>query len=295
MKQFDRKTLSGLGITLPETDMEALCRLLTETLELRVGEQMSRRLSDDLMDEFDRVIDAGDDDAVAQWLEEYLPEYSAIIDGECQRLLQEVRDNALAVMEAVPPHFSASEIRKGQELTFGRWPADHPLRWTVLDADRAGRTALLLCTEAIELEEFQPGDKDPGWPKSHMRAWLNGTFLFSAFRERERRCICKCALSTLGDEKSLRHSDSVFLLSKPEVEIYLKAKTSRCVPASQHAEEQGVSIYGEQKRCYWWMRSGSSQRACAVTDGGSMVSTRGALSDYAGVGLRPAVRIRMQR
>lgn len=295
MKQFDQTLLNRLGITLPDADMKELCSLLTTTHEIRIGEHMSQGLTDAQLCEFEALIDAQDDEAIAQWLDENRPDYQEIIEEEFEILLQEVRENARHIMEAVPPHLSAQEIKKGQVISLGRWPENHPLQWKVLEADRAGCTALLLCTEVIELEEFQPGDKDPSWPQSHMRAWLNGTFLRGAFREREQRYIRKCALSTPGDEKTLRHSDSVFLLSRQEVEIYLKNKSDRRSPASAHAEAQGVSVYGDLGRCYWWMRSGSRERACAVSDEGNMVSTRGVLTDYPGVGLRPAIRIRLQR
>ena len=108
MKQFDQTLLNRLGITLPDADMKELCSLLTTTHEIRIGEHMSQGLTDAQLCEFEALIDAQDDEAIAQWLDENRPDYQEIIEEEFEILLQEVRENARHIMEAVPPHLKLS-------------------------------------------------------------------------------------------------------------------------------------------------------------------------------------------
>ena len=64
MFTLDKDFLEGLGVDdMPEAEMKAFLEHLQEEMEVRVGERMSAGMSDEQVDEFERIID-GDKVAV---------------------------------------------------------------------------------------------------------------------------------------------------------------------------------------------------------------------------------------
>ncbi len=68
MFQFDESFLEAVGLSgMPEEEKENFLQYAQDQLEVRIGEKMSEGLSDEQLDEFERIID-NDQNIVQQWL-----------------------------------------------------------------------------------------------------------------------------------------------------------------------------------------------------------------------------------
>lgn len=89
----------GLGAMSPE-DKESFILYLAEELELRVGTELSKNLSDEQLEQFEKIVETGDQDATASWLEQRCPDYKDVVKQEFEKLKQEIqasRDRLLGV------------------------------------------------------------------------------------------------------------------------------------------------------------------------------------------------------
>ena len=68
MYQFDDSFLDSVGLSgLPEEQKQSFLQYAQDQLEVRIGEKMSEGLSEDQLDEFERIID-NDQETVQKWL-----------------------------------------------------------------------------------------------------------------------------------------------------------------------------------------------------------------------------------
>ena len=68
MYQFDESFLDSVGLSgMPEEQKQSFLQYAQDQLEVRIGEKMSEGLSDDQLDEFERIID-NDEATVQKWL-----------------------------------------------------------------------------------------------------------------------------------------------------------------------------------------------------------------------------------
>lgn len=75
MLQLDDNFLKDLGITdLPDDQKQALLQHIYEELELRVGEELAKGLSDKQMAEFEKILDQ-DESTMHEWLQTNVPDY----------------------------------------------------------------------------------------------------------------------------------------------------------------------------------------------------------------------------
>lgn len=75
MFQLDDQFLADAGLgALPASDKAGLLQHLYETLQLRVGTQLSHGLSDAQLEEFERIIDR-DVDVIVAWVERHVPDF----------------------------------------------------------------------------------------------------------------------------------------------------------------------------------------------------------------------------
>jgi len=79
MYQFDDRFLESVGLSeMSEDQKEAFLDYAQEQFETKVGEAMSARLSEEQLNEFDKIID-GDAAIVQDWLSRY-PDYETDLD-----------------------------------------------------------------------------------------------------------------------------------------------------------------------------------------------------------------------
>lgn len=91
MFQLDESFLVGLGLgSMPAEEKEAFLSYLYEELELRVGTELSKNLTDEQLEEFEKIIDSGDEGASLEWLESHCPNYKEVVAAELEKLKQEI-------------------------------------------------------------------------------------------------------------------------------------------------------------------------------------------------------------
>lgn len=77
--EIDDILVAALGFgDLPSDARERLRQWMYQTLEERVGEALTDGLTDQQLTEFEALIDAGQEDASAEWLAVNRPDYQAV-------------------------------------------------------------------------------------------------------------------------------------------------------------------------------------------------------------------------
>ena len=112
--------------------------------------------------------------------------------------------------------------------TFGTWSGS-VLTWEVLTVDRTNKRVLLVTQNVIGNNTMNfKGDNmttlsdygTPYWRDSNPRKWLRETFYPSAFTAEEKGKIAELILTESAQDGYKDVIDTVFLLSKTEVESY---------------------------------------------------------------------------
>lgn len=94
MYQLDDKFLQDLGLGgMPDDQKQAFLQHLYEELELRVGTRLSEGMTDEQLSDFEKLIDANDQQGALNWLETNRPNYKQVVAEELEKLKQEVIDN----------------------------------------------------------------------------------------------------------------------------------------------------------------------------------------------------------
>lgn len=137
MYKFDDNFLESVGLgSMPAEQKEAFLQYAQDQLEVRIGEKMSEGLSEDQLDEFEKIIDndqatldkwiagAGDykndvvyqklaeniggseddilgDYVTAKWLNQNCPQYQQIIQDSVNALRDEISANKDALLESM--------------------------------------------------------------------------------------------------------------------------------------------------------------------------------------------------
>ena len=92
--------LDEAGIDLTGQDVDALLAHLNQTLEERVGTEITESLDDTQLDELLAVQENGSDEEVGAWLEKNVPELQEITQDEIDILLGELSENADSINQA---------------------------------------------------------------------------------------------------------------------------------------------------------------------------------------------------
>jgi len=72
-----------------------------DTLEIRTSIALEEKLSDAQLGEFERLQEAGDDDAVMAWLRQAVPDYDTVVADEAESLKQDIKRTAAILRQAV--------------------------------------------------------------------------------------------------------------------------------------------------------------------------------------------------
>ncbi len=95
-----KELIESLNINLSGQDAETLLTHLNETLQERVGAEITESLGDEQLKDLLDVQEKGDNQAVAVWLQANVPELEAIVQDEVDILLGEVASSGDAINEA---------------------------------------------------------------------------------------------------------------------------------------------------------------------------------------------------
>jgi len=105
MFQLDDNLLKELGLgDLPADEKNKMLAHIYETLELRVGMKLAEKMTDAQLDEFEGYIDRNDEDGALKWLESNFPNYKDTVADELNKLKEEIKAQAPAIMKATLAH-----------------------------------------------------------------------------------------------------------------------------------------------------------------------------------------------
>lgn len=89
--QFDDKFLQEMGLSaMPEDQKQAFLNYVQEELEIRIGERISKGLTETQLNEFDMITDPAE---AAKWLENNRPDYREIVTRTINEMKEEIRAN----------------------------------------------------------------------------------------------------------------------------------------------------------------------------------------------------------
>lgn len=148
----------------------------------------------------------------------------------------------------------------GNYIFFGTYPQSRsgndktPIEWLVLD--RKGQSVLLISKYGLDCQPYDSDSKDyVPWEECSLRAWLNNSFIKTAFTENEQGKILLSKVDN-RDANGKTTQDKLFLLSLTETKKYYHlendwdgSKTLCCSP-TQYAKGQGA-----KDASLWWLRS----------------------------------------
>ena len=101
MLQIDNNLLEEIGLgSLPAEEKARMLRHIYETLEMRVGMTLAAQMSDQQLDEFEALAKQNNDKAALQWLEANFPDYKKVVEEELNKLKEEIRKDAQALIDA---------------------------------------------------------------------------------------------------------------------------------------------------------------------------------------------------
>ena len=89
--QFDDKFLQEMGLqAMPEEQKKAFLAYAQEELEVRIGERISKGLTEVQLNEFDLITDT---DEAIKLLEKNRPDYREIVNRTIEEMKDEIRAN----------------------------------------------------------------------------------------------------------------------------------------------------------------------------------------------------------
>ena len=89
--EFDEKFLQEMGLSaMPEDQKQQFLDYVQEELEVRIGERISKGLTEVQLNEFDMITDQIE---AAKWIEENRPDYREIVNRTIEEMKAEIRAN----------------------------------------------------------------------------------------------------------------------------------------------------------------------------------------------------------
>lgn len=96
--EFDEKFLQEMGLSaMPEDEKQRFLDYIQEELEVRIGERISRGLTEVQLNEFDMITDQSE---AAKWLEVNRPDYREIVERTITEMKAEIRANRAKLVGA---------------------------------------------------------------------------------------------------------------------------------------------------------------------------------------------------
>ena len=89
-----KELLEEYGIELGSQDVASLLQHLNDTLNERIGAEVTDSLEDEQLDELLKLQESAGDEQVGAWIEQHVSELQQIIQDETDILLGELAENA---------------------------------------------------------------------------------------------------------------------------------------------------------------------------------------------------------
>ncbi len=276
-------------------DYESAYVLLEETRnnDIVVSSKYNRAMS---------YIDSGDYEAAYALLEE-IEKTEEIASNKYNRALESIdsgdyetayilldglgyKDSA-EIIERIKLQYQRSILTKanvGDYIVFGTYEQDNKvsngkenIEWLVLAKE--GNRVLVISRYALDSEEYEPYQviagfgREATWEDSHIRYWLNETFIDSAFSSEELEMIDRTMVTADKNPKyktspGNNTTDRVFLLSIQEANNYFSSDNARQCQRTPYDKAQ---VGSENDNCTWWLRSpGTPRNAACVNSAGEI-------------------------
>lgn len=95
---LDEKFLQEMGLSaMPEDQKQKFLDYIQEELEVRIGERISRGLTQEQLNEFDAITDQAE---ATKWLEKNRPDFREIVNRTLEELKEEIRANRARLVSA---------------------------------------------------------------------------------------------------------------------------------------------------------------------------------------------------
>jgi hypothetical protein len=99
MIKLDDNLLAELGLaSLPPEEKKKMLAHIYETLEMRVGMELAKQMSDTQLSEFEQFINRNDEAGALHWLESNFPNYKNVVAAEFEKLKAEIRQLAPQIL-----------------------------------------------------------------------------------------------------------------------------------------------------------------------------------------------------
>jgi len=233
---------------------------------------------------------------------------------------------AAALAEAGSTGTSGAVPAPGDVILFGSYEQDNqpdngpePIEWTVLEVQE-GKALLLSCCGLDAVPYHEPWNEDDfTWETCTLRAWLNDSFLNTAFTGEEQGKILLTAVDNGPEQGNSQWTldggndteDRIFLLSFAEAARYLdlqyvymhdpdeKSNAAAQARPTAYAVARGVMVNGDyvlrsdRDMGDWWLRSPAHYPgfASAVSVSGFLGAPRASTKTVA---VRPALWIGLE-
>ena len=93
MNYSKEELISKLGIGALDDDIqEQVLGTFLQTLETRTGQAITEALSNDQLDELDKIVTTQGDEAGENWLHQMVPNFDDIEQQQCDALIAEVNE-----------------------------------------------------------------------------------------------------------------------------------------------------------------------------------------------------------
>jgi hypothetical protein len=124
MIKLDDNLLQEIGLgALPPDDKKKMLAHIYETLEMRVGMELAKQMSDAQLSEFEEFINRNDEAGALRWLEANFPNYKDVVAAEFEKLKSEIRQVAPQILassqqqqQAMPQQPQYAQPQPGQPM-----------------------------------------------------------------------------------------------------------------------------------------------------------------------------------
>ena len=177
------------------------------------------------------------------------------------------------VSETVENHNIKTKASVGDTITFGQYEQDNrsnngkePIEWKVLAID--GDRALVISSYALDATSYGKAmdineytRTGLSWKTSYLRAWLNDTFINTAFSSQEKQQIISTNLVTQDVSGGEQTMDRVFVLSIAEADKYFNSTKDMSCKVTEYGKSKLKIENGaidSNGYCLWWLRDMTS-------------------------------------
>ena len=96
-----KDSLLALGINLDDKDVDSLIAHLNDTVEERIGTEITEALDDAQLEELVALQDAATDEEIGIWIATHVPDYEQIVQDNIDIVIGELAESADGINEAV--------------------------------------------------------------------------------------------------------------------------------------------------------------------------------------------------